>query len=234
MSESVKREKMKVTKEQLRAIVLQLLKQNKPKEAAHLLWPWMVQNEWTEKIWNAMDKHRMLCIMGHGSASKTFTAMAYNLLDWWSNPAETAVIVTSDTVDSMKRRVWADLKILYTKGSDRVSGMPGTLLDMILRSAQTDGKNAIHAVAAESKDSQSKIQGIHTKRTRVLFDEADNKFSNSIWSALGNLGTSGDLRWVALANPFNRESEFGRKCEPVNGWDSVNPETDFEWEGVTG
>lgn len=234
MTQSVKRKKVQMSKQEFTGWILELLFQRRHREAAAQIWPWMIQNEWTELIWDRMEKHKFLCIMGHGSASKTFTAASYNLLDWWSNPTETATIITSDTLTSMERRVWADVKNLYTKATERVGVMPGILLDKILRSTQTDEKNAIHAIAAESNDSQSKIQGIHTKKIRVLFDEADNKFSNSIWSALANLGTSGDLRAVALANPFNRESEFGKKCEPKDGWDSVNPETDFEWEGCSG
>lgn len=104
----------------------------------------------------------------------------------------------------------------------------------MIRRDINDSKNAIHAVAAESDDAQTKIQGIHAKRTRVIVDEADNPYSNSIWGALVNLLTSGHFKCAALANPDDKNSEFGFHCEPMDGWDSINPEVDSEWESKLG
>ena len=215
------------------AAVLMCLAMNRKKDAARLLWPWMVQNEWTDKVWDAMEKYPYLAIMGHGSASKSFTAAAWSLLEWWSNMQSTAVIVTSDTIASMSRRIWSDLKLLHQKTH---IPMPGILIDSrrILKNSAIDEKNAIAGIAAESDDAQSKIQGIHTVRTRVIIDEADNKLSGSIWSAISNLATSGDLRVVALANPVDRSGHFGRHCEPAGGWAAINPEQDYEWESKMG
>lgn len=226
----------KLTQVEAHAAFINLLRSKDYKNAGRFCWPWLVQNEWTDKVWNAIEKHRFLCIMGHGSASKTFTSAAWFLLDWWREADQTATIITSDTVSSMKRRIWSDFKMLYMQGRRRLKNLPGELMEgsNMIRLIPTDGKNAIHAIAAESDDAQSKIQGLHTKKVRVVFDEADNKYSKSIWSALANLGTSGDLKVVALANPNDRNSEFGQHCEPIGGWDSVTPETDFEWTSRMG
>lgn len=173
--------------------------------------------------------------MGHGSASKTFTASIWFLLDWLAWAATTALVLTSSTVPSMDRRIWADFKTLWTK-----SRLPLTTVAQILdskrmiRQSITEGKAAIHAVAAESDDAETKIQGMHMPRNRVIIDEADNPYSSSIWPALVNLGTSGDLRAVALANPVDKNSEFGFHCEPVDGWDSIDPEVDTEWDSKLG
>lgn len=210
-----------------------LLERDQKKEVARLLWPWFVQNDWTDLIWKNIEENRHLAIMGHGSASKTFTSAAWFLLDWWRNPRETAVIVTSDTVASMRRRIWSDLKTLKEKA--RVE-MPGVIVDSkcMIQHSQHDEKHCIAGVAAESDNASSKIQGLHTKFIRVIFDEADNDFSRSIWSAISNLGTSGDLKVVALANPLNRSAEFGQHCEPSAGWHSINPDIDTEWKSRVG
>lgn len=207
----------------------------KYQEGAALMWPWFKQNAWTNRIWKAIEEHKYLCIMGHGSASKTFTASVWFLCDWISHSDETALVITSDTVPSMDRRIWADFKALWSKSRVKLSGT-GDILDSkrMIRRNITDGKNAIHAIAAESDDAQSKIQGLHTKRIRVIIDEADNKYSASIWAAISNLGTSGDFKAIALANPDDKNSEFGFHCEPINGWDSINPEVDFEWKSKLG
>lgn len=209
------------------------LMNNDKRKAARLLWPWLIQNDQTDRIWKALDTHPYLAIMGHASASKTFTCAAWFLLDWWQASSETALIITSDTIASMNRRIWSDIKTLLSKTS---VGMPGILVDSkrIIQHSAMDQKNAIAGVAAESDDAQSKIQGIHTKRVRVLVDEADNKLSKSIWGALSNLGASGDMKVVALANPVDRLGEFGMHCEPMNGWGSINPELDDEWDSRLG
>jgi hypothetical protein len=67
-----------------------------------------------------------------------------------------------------------------------------------------------------------------------MVDEADNKYSRSIWKAISNLGSSGELKVVALANPIDRSSEFGRHCEPIDGWSSINPDADYEWDSRMG
>lgn len=210
-----------------------LLKRGEKKQAAALLWPWFVQNEQSDRIWDALDNNSYLAVMGHGSASKTFTCSGWFLLDWWTDPHNTALIITSDTISSMNRRIWSDIKTFWSKSSVR---MPGELIDSkrIIQTNSLDQKNAIAGIAAESDDAQSKIQGIHTKRVRVIIDEADNKLSRSIWGAIPNLQTSGDVKVVALANPVDRTSDFGRQCEPRDGWLSVNPEVDQEWMSKTG
>lgn len=224
---------MRISDKDYAAAVMLCLAQNDKKKAAKLLWPTMIQNSQTDRIWNALDKYPFLCIMGHGSASKSYTAAAWMLLDWWHDSHNTAVIITSDTVSSMSRRIWSDVKALLH--STRIP-MPGILIDSrhIIKSSPTDDKNAIAGIAAESDDAESKIQGVHTKRIRVVIDEADNRLSGSVWKAISNLETSGELRVVALANPADITGNFGRNCEPKDGWSSVNSEVDKEWTSKTG
>jgi hypothetical protein len=104
----------------------------------------------------------------------------------------------------------------------------------MIRWSPNDDKNAIHAIAGESNDAESKIRGLHTKKIIVIIDEADNKYSESIWTAIANLGTSGDLQVIGLSNPTDKTSRFGLNCEPINGPESVHPDIDFEWESTTG
>lgn len=210
-----------------------LLKSGQKHGAAKMLWPWLSQNEPMLRIWDAIEKYPKVAIMGHGSAGKTFNACAYFLLDWWTDPKNTAFVLTSATVDSLKARAWTDIKQLNER--TRIP-MLGNLVDSerMIKYSPLDQKNAVAAIAGERKDAQAKIQGLHTRKIRVLIDEADNRHSQSIWSALSNLGTSGDLKVVALANPIDKFSLFGQKCEPINGWASIDPESDFEWMSKQG
>lgn len=224
-----------MTKAEISGIAVDLLAKNKYRAAASVIWPWFHQNEWTEKIWTAIEKHDKLCIMGHGSASKTFTASIWFLLDWIAYANQTALILTSATMPSMNARIWADFKTLWTKSRVDLNTM-AQIVDSkhVIRKGILDSKEAIHAIAADSDDSQSKIQGLHCARNRLIIDEADNPYSNSIWKAITNLSSSGHFKSIALANPADKNSEFASHCEPIEGWDSVNPEADFEWDSRLG
>lgn len=228
-------QKPKITKQEYAGIFITFLADNNYRAAAAMAWPWFEQNDQTDKIWAAIEKHDKLCIIGHGSASKTFTASVWYLLDWIAYARTTALLLTSSTVDSMKRRIWADFKTLWTKSKVDLS-MVGQILESnrMIRQSIHEGKAAVHTVAAESDNAATKIQGLHMPRVRLIFDEADNPYSSSIWPSVTNLETSGHFKGIALANPVDRNSEFGMHVEPVNGWDSVNPEVDFEWEGKLG
>ncbi len=224
-----------ITRKQLTANFIIALSNSNYRLAASLAWPWFHQNEWTEKIWKAIEKHDRLCIMGHGSASKTFTASIWYLLDWIAYSNSTALILTSATMPSMNGRIWADFKTLWTKSRVDLSSIAQVVDSKhLIRKGIHDSKEAVHAVAADSTDSQSKIQGLHCSRNRLVIDEADNPYSNSIWKAITNLSSSGHFKAIALANPSDKNSEFAFHCEPLDGWDSVNPEVDFEWDSKLG
>ena len=234
-SQKINHKQTYVSKSEAQATILIALSQGNYRVAARILWPWFKQNEQTDRIWTAIEKHDRLCVMGHGSASKTFTASVWFLCDWIAYADQTALMLTSATMPSMNVRIWADFKTLWTKASIDLNSLAQVIDSKhVIRKGINDAKEAIHAVAAESDDSQAKVQGLHTARNRLIIDEADNPYSNSIWNAVTNLATSGHFKAVALANPDDKNSQFGSHCEPVNGWDSINPEIDFEWESRLG
>lgn len=224
-----------ITKKELAGVFAEALADKDYKFAASIAWPWYKQNEWSDLIWSSIEKHDRLCVMGHGSASKTFTASIWFLLDWIAYADQTALILTSATMPSMNARIWADFKSLWSKSRVDLSSV-AQIIDSkhVIRKGINDAKEAVHAIAAESDNSQAKVQGLHAVRNRLLIDEADNPYSNSIWNAITNLSTSGHFKGIALANPDDKNSEFGSHCEPVDGWDSINPEVDFEWESRMG
>lgn len=224
-----------MTKAELTSYAMKFIKDGDYRNAARIIWPWYKQNDWSNRIWNALEKYDKLCIMGHASASKTYTASIWFLLDWLAYTDDTALILTSATMPSMNARIWADFKSLWTKARMDLSTV-AQIVDSkhVIRKGINDTKEAIHAVSADSDDSQSKIQGLHCKRNRLIIDEADNPYSNSIWKAITNLSSSGHFKGVALANPADKNSEFAFHCEPVDGWDSINPEVDYEWESKLG
>lgn len=203
-------------------------------EAMKLLWrDRIVDCLPSRRLVAALAKYRKLIVIGHGSASKTFTATAFNMLKWWSNPSRSAFVLTSSTIKSLSNRAWADLKLLVR---DVAVPMPGKIMasQYKMRYDYMDDKHLVMAVSGEDEDSVTKIQGLHTEQLNLLVDEADNPYNVAIWKAMANLGTSGDFQVAALANPIDRNSVFGMNCEPVDGWESIELNSSFEWESRTG
>ena len=220
--------------------VVALIRAERYSEAAAKLWPKYFQaNKNTERLFSAFAAgHKYLLVMGHGSAGKTFAVMAYIIMRYLVAPHRLAATVTGATLTSLQSRAWADLKLLISnaafalplvvKESRKVVHSP------VGKDELVDDKHLIQFVAAEHKDSQAKVQGHHAEETILVIEEADNRISESVWLAETNLATSGDFQRIALANPFERTSRFGQRCEPPGGWDTVDPDRDKEWDGKNG
>lgn len=206
-------------------------------KAARKVWPRLIiDNAQTELLFHALATYPRLLVMGHGSASKTFSCMAFFLLKYWFAPSRVSVTVTSATLLSMRPRIWADAKQLISSAVIPlgVEAMEGNMIIRVADLPMNDDKHTIGYVAAEGAESQAKIQGRHTEETCLIIEEADNRKSTSAWLAEENLATSGAFQRVALANPIDQTSKFGQRCEPVDGWATVDPDTSFEWEGKHG
>lgn len=206
-------------------------------KAARKVWPRLIiDNPQTELLFHALATYPRLLVMGHGSASKTFSCAAFFLLKYWFAPQRVSVTLTSATLLSMRPRIWADAKQLISASVIPLGlePMEGNMIIRVADLPMNDDKHTIGCVAAEGAESQAKIQGRHTAETCLVIEEADNRKSMSAWLAEENLATSGAFQRVALANPIDQTSKFGQRCEPVDGWASVDPDSSFEWEGKQG
>lgn len=200
--------------------------------AALKVWPTkFIPNEQTRALFDALTSESRLLVPGHGSAGKTFACLSYAVLRYYMEPDLTAVTVTSATKTSMESRAWADLKLLIANSAIPMDFviMEGRMTVRMDGLDIRDDKHTIECVAAQNKDSQAKVQGRHAEKNILIIDEADNKHSQSIWTAESNLATSGEFQSIALANPFDRTSVFGRECVPELGWESVDMDSSFKW-----
>ena len=79
-----------------------------------------------------------------------------------------------------------------------------------------------------------RIQGAHSKKhNRLAVDEAQET-SEAVLNARANLMVDQDFKSLLLANATDRHTPFGKLCEPVQGWDKIDPERDFSWECKSG
>jgi len=199
---------------------------------------WFEWHPWTNRMVEALGRYRWEAWSGCSGSSKTWNSANYACLWWLMAPEESSVIFCSTTMKMLRRRAWAYIQKFEQRFSERMGMKVGNFVDSrtVWQCQQGDDLHAMFCVAVGEGDANkiaANIQGIHTRRQLVIIDEAE-AVPSAIWKACANLysypiNAGGEFILLAIANARSRLSQFGRFCEPANGWNSVSIDTD-EWE----
>jgi len=220
------------------------------KDVAHILWGSNLFNaepESVQLIWSEIRLTATLLVQGGGSLGKSYGFAAFFLLDWIEDPLWTCVKVVSLTLEHAMRNAFAHIKNLHRQSSIPLPGIAkGTSIQ-----ASNDEKQGIHLVAIpQGEDGSGRLQGFHPvprktphpkfgvmSRVRACIDEAE-EVPGGIWEDVDNmLITIDDVEHVkvaAAANPRDIDSKFAKRCEPENGWASVDIEHSVQWKSKWG
>lgn len=228
-----------------------MLQNGMKQDVAHLLWgkelfdprPYSVQ-----KIWRALEKNNMSLIIGAGSLGKSYNVAAWFLLDWLADPCHTCVKVVSITSAHNKKNLFALIKRLHKESSIPLPGDPKS--DTLM--ANPDAEQGIHTVAIPiGENGSGRLQGFHPKprkevhpvygtltRIRAVLDEAE-EIPPGVWPDIDNMliakdDSTGHVKVAGCANPRDRNSVFGQRCEPMEGWGSIDIEDSHDWENKYG
>lgn len=190
-------------------------------------------HDWTQRTVEGLCNYPILGLPGCAGAAKTFNVVGFACTWWLSAPDVSSVMIVSTSIKSLRRRGWAEVQKCHTSvPGPRI----GNFVDsrMIWAIKKGDDKHAIIGKAVE-EGSVTKvaddIKGVHTRRQMVIIDEATS-VPEAIYDACGNLYSyPEEFILVTIGNPRNRLDQFGRFCEPAEGWTSVNVETG-EWDSA--
>lgn len=190
-------------------------------------------HDWTYRINETLCDNPIVGLPGCSNSAKTFNVMGFAVTWWLCAPDASSVTIVSTSIKSLRRRGWAEIQKCHTA----IPGPRfGNFVDsrMIWAAKRGDDKHAIIGKAVE-EGSVTKvaddIKGVHTRRQMVIIDEA-TAVPEAIYDACGNLYSyPEEFILVAIGNPRNRLDQFGRFCEPMDGWTSVNVETG-EWDSA--
>ena len=246
----------KLAKQVVYQYVQSLLNADQFEAAATVLWGEAVY-DWrphsAQETWRCLFEYDKLLIQGAGAMGKTFNAAAWFLLDWMRDPEYTCVKVVSLTEAHAQRNVFAAIKNFYRTALVRPEFEGSEDLVKSIQ-ANDDDKNGIHLVAVPKGESGAgTLRGFHPSprakanprwgrmsRTHVVLDEAE-EVPAGVWEGLQNIlsaadteGAKGRIKIFGASNPKDRTSEFGKRCEPIRGWQTVDCEEDFEWESRDG
>lgn len=224
--------------------------------AATILWgpdiyDWRPRS--AQATWAGLFRYDKFLIQGAGAMGKSFGAAAWFYLDWLRDPAHTSIKVISLTREHAERNIFANIKTFHRTALVR----PPDLMDDKATSIQAtvDSKQGIHLVAIPKGESgHGTLRGFHPvprfgaahkrwgrlSRTHVVLDEAE-EVPGGVWEGVNNIlssadqaGSPGSIKIFGASNPKDRTSDFGQRCEPVDGWGSIDCEDDHEWESREG
>lgn len=196
-----------------------------------------------QRIWTAMLTHYKLLILGAGALGKTYSGMALRLLQWSEDPESTNSKLISTTLGHAKNNAWGTLSGFH---EDSIIDLPGKPYSNSVSLRPNNRQSAIGMIAIpEGEDGKGRMQGFHPlprvkphhkfgKLTRVaaFIDEAE-KVPEGLWVGVDNILTAqtkeGSVSVVGVTNPDDITSSFAQRAEPKDGWDSIDPDEDFEW-----
>lgn len=223
-----------------------LLSQNRKIDVAHLQWGYELfdpRPKSVQDIWAALDSQNMSIIIGAGALGKSWSTAAWFLLDWEEDPLNTCTKVVSVTSKHAERNVFALMKSLHEKSSIPLPGERKA--DCIM--ASDNAEQGIHIVAIpQGENGSGRLQGFHPKprteahakfgtltRVRGVLDEAE-EIPAGVWPDIDNMLISKDdetshVKVAGCANPRDMNSAFGQRCEPIEGWASIDVEDSHDW-----
>lgn len=225
--------------------------------AMKLLWPETYQGEW-ERGYPKLRPHMVefikdycsgdydtMILIGHAGAGKSHDIARVVTAEYLASYHDTIVTLTSTDLKGLKDRIWSEVvsAIKSARGeykfdfttSPHPLAVPMVYVDGGKLEKADDRKHIIRGIpVGRDENAVGKIQGVHSKRcNRLVVDEAQET-PPAVLRARANLMVDKDFKSVLLANATNRHTPFGELCEPVDGWDSVDPEHDFSWECKSG
>lgn len=120
------------------------------------------------------------------------------------------IITTAPTFNQVKNILWSEIRSGHAKSKVPLGGKVNETSWQMRKEGDwfaigfTPKKEV---VSEEGQGKQSSFQGFHAKDILVIFDEATGIDAN-IWTMAEGLMTSGNVKFVAIANPTSRNTRF--------------------------
>lgn len=235
----------------LSALFYSLLDANQYVEAALLAWGKIKFNpepDEVQRLWNIFLNYSKAIVLGAGGLGKTYNGVVFELLDWCRDPAYTNKKIISTAEGHAKSNAWSTLLDFHGTAIVELPGKTGAD-SIVLKPKMLQAAMQIIAIP-QGDDGKGRLQGFHPlprpnyhprfgELTRVgaFIDEAE-KVPIGLWTGIDNLLTGenefGSVTIAAVTNPEDTSSPLAQRAEPVNGWDSIDIDEDFEWTSRQG
>lgn len=221
-------------------------------DAATLLWaPTLFSGEprSVRMIWDALFTGIATMIPGAASMGKSYSLGVWMLLDWLRDPNFTNIQVVGPSERHLERNLFSHLVKLHRASS---IPLPGEIRQLEITCDPKNKDSGIMGVIVPvGKKASGRLQGVKViarpslhpqfgplSRLRVILEEAEN-IPVGIWDDITNIisNASGGVERFKVAAPFNPKdpnSQCAVRCEPKDGWDSVEVESSERWVSKRG
>jgi len=207
-----------------------------------MLWPYhpkknpqgFQRNPWADEQIVELCKWNYLGISGPKSSAKTEVVGLWGLVNWYSAPFDTLVLVTTTSVREARKRMWGRVRERHMQAKV----MPGKLVDsmgkLVLEEGSSDRSSITLVPSAKDKEKEAseKLLGLKNKRVFLLIDEATD-VSPAIFEATANLSANPFFQCVACGNFNSAYDPFGQFVTPKDGWQSITVD-EGGWETKDG
>jgi hypothetical protein len=218
------------------------------KEAVRLLWPELDSHRWSELAAKELTRngHKITSFMGPGSTAKTHEAAKWGLVEYFADPENTCVLVSSTDIRGLKLRIWGEISDLWQKAIDRYPNLAGHMMESRI-SITTDSLEDVELGDRQIRDMRkaingipciqdkkyvglAKYHGIKQKRLRLVGDELA-LMGGAFLKSIANLNNNADFQAVVCFNPNDPLDPGGQVAEPADGWQSHMEPTKTEvWD----
>ena len=192
-----------------------------------------IWNEWSQWMQKTFAENPWSTLTGPAASWKTTSAAIFGLARFYASPRDTVVIVTSTTLDGLRRRVWKEISHFH-----RLRPLFGHMVQsrncIQFRKGHDDaGIFGLATDKGEIDKAIGKIIGFHAPNMVVIVDEMPYT-PEAIVEACVNLETGAQsFQFIGLGNADDQLDPHGRMSEPIAGWDSIDVETS-EWKTKRG
>lgn len=200
-------------------------------------------NTFAHRVIRALCRYRMVHFMGCASSGKSTIAAAYTTTCWKFSPWNTSAFISTTTAAAGQARSWGIAKDLHRNDRFKV-GRLVEYLTLITMDDQggtenRDYRDAIKAVlvpkggGTESDNAIAAIVGQHNTNVFWVVDEFPFM---PIGILTGRLNVMANPNWqfIGLGNKPEEGDPMYQSAEPVNGWDSIDPDSCEGWETRNG
>lgn len=182
-----------------------------------------VQDRLGEHLWSkqrdimqsVVDNRRTAVKSCHDSG-KSYTAS--RIADWWIDvhpPGEAFVVSTAPTYKQVHAILWEEIRKAAKSAANRGNPLPGRVLQS--DEWKLDDGTLVGYGRKPADTDEHGFQGIHRRYVLVIIDEACG-VPDQLWTAVEAITTNADCRILAIGNPDDPNTEFGRVCQPGSGW----------------
>jgi hypothetical protein len=172
-----------------------------------------------KKVIEAIRDHERVAVSACHDVGKTFT-MAKIVLWFASSFPNCKVITTAPTARQVELLLWSEIRSGFSRSKYPLGG------EMLTTRWKIDDEWYAVGFSPSKNNSggdgqgiQSSFQGFHAEFILVVFDEATG-IPKVVWDQAEGMMTSGFVRFVAIANPTSRASEFF-KCFKDPFWKKI-------------